>query len=112
MSIDVGQEDLGSSFNNINQLVDAMSATLAFPIPLIQEQRLKKFLSQLPAPQHRHCLLWKLLNSLQQPEVQVVLVAVKEPLVVSEHQVSGVIIPVDDVCQLYVVRVPTCSMVA
>ena len=48
-----------------------------------------------------------LFDSFQEPEVQVVLIAVEEPLVDGEDQVSGVLIPVDDVCQLYVVWVPT-----
>lgn len=53
-----------------------------------------------------------LFDSFQEPEVQVVLIAVEEPLVVGEDQVSGVVILVDDVCQLYVVWVPTLSVVA
>lgn len=38
-----------------------------------------------------------LFDSRQQPEVQVVLITVKESLVVGEDQVSGVVAPVDDV---------------
>lgn len=53
-----------------------------------------------------------LFDSFQEPEVQVVLVAVKEPLVVGEDQVSRIVTSVDDVCQLYLVLVPTFSMVA
>lgn len=48
-----------------------------------------------------------LFDSLQEPEVQVVLVAVEEALVAGEDQVSGVVAPVDDVGQLDVVLVPT-----
>lgn len=61
---------------------------------------------------HRQCCDPNLLfDSFQEPEVQVVLVAVEEPLVVGEDQVSGVVAPVD-VFQLYVVLVPTFSVEA
>ena len=53
-----------------------------------------------------------LFDSFQEPEVQVVLIAVEEAFVVGEHQVSGVVSPVDDVCQLYVFLVPTLSIEA
>lgn len=53
-----------------------------------------------------------LFDSFQEPEVQVVFVAVEEPLVAGEDQVSGVVGPVDDVCQLYVVLVRTIGVVA
>lgn len=57
-------------------------------------------------------MLYLLFDSLQQPEVQVVLVAVEEPLVVGEDQVSGVVTPVDDGGQLYVVLVPAFGAMA
>lgn len=47
-----------------------------------------------------------LFDSLQEPEVQVVLVAVEEALVVCKEQMSWIVTPVD-VFQLYVVRIPT-----
>lgn len=53
-----------------------------------------------------------LLDSLQEPEVQVVLVAIKEALVVGEDQASGVVAPVDDICQLNKVLVSTLGLVA
>lgn len=59
MRVDVGEENLGSFLDDINQLVDARPASLAFPVQLIQEERLQEFLPQLPAPQHRHGLLRK-----------------------------------------------------
>lgn len=51
-------------------------------------------------------------DSLQQPEVQVVLVAVEEALVVGEDQVPGVVTPVDDVGQLYAVGVTAVGAVS
>lgn len=57
--IDVGEEDLCSPLDDIDQLVDALTTPLAVPVCLIQEQRLEEFLPQLPGPQHRHSLLWK-----------------------------------------------------
>lgn len=52
MSIDVGDENRGSLLDDIDQLVDALSASLALPVILVQEQRLEELLSQLRALQH------------------------------------------------------------
>lgn len=57
--VDVGEEDFGSSLDDVDQLVDASPAALALPVRLVQEQRLEEFLPQPVAPQHRHRLLWK-----------------------------------------------------
>lgn len=111
MSVDVGEEDLRPPLNYIDELVDALPAALALPVCPVQEQRLEELLPQPLVLQHQHRLLWQLFNSFQEPEVQVVLIAVEEPLVVGKDQVSGVVAPVDDVCQLYVGLVPTFSVV-
>lgn len=65
MSIDVGEENFGSSLNNINQLVDALPTALALPVRLVQEQRLEEFFPQPPALQHWYCLIWKPRNTLK-----------------------------------------------
>lgn len=59
MSVDVGEEHLGSPLNHVDQLVDALPAALALPVRLVQEQRLEELLPQPPARQHRHRLLWE-----------------------------------------------------
>lgn len=61
---------------------------------------------------HQDCDPNLLLDSFQEPEVQVVLIAVEEALVVGEDQVPWVVTPVDDVRQLYVVLVPAIGVVA
>lgn len=52
MGIDVGEESLCPSLDHINQLVDALPATLALPVCLVQEQRLEELLPQPHALQH------------------------------------------------------------
>lgn len=59
VGIDVGKKNPHPPLNDIDQLVDAVSAALTFPVCLVQEERLEEFLPQLSAPQHWHCLLWK-----------------------------------------------------
>lgn len=59
MSIDVGEEDLGSPLNYIDELVDAPPAALALPVRLVQEQRLEEPLPQSPVLQHQHGRLWE-----------------------------------------------------
>lgn len=69
VSVDVSEEDTGSPLDDIDQLVDALSAALALPVRLVQEQRLEELLPQPPALQHRHSLLWKPGNTEGEEEV-------------------------------------------
>lgn len=69
MSVDVSKEDTGSPLDDVDQLVDALSAALALPVRLVQEQRLEELLPQPPALQHRHGLLWKPGNTESEEEV-------------------------------------------
>lgn len=57
--VDVSEENFGSLLNDIDQLVDALPASLALPVTLVQEQGLEELHPQLWALQHRHRLLWK-----------------------------------------------------
>ena len=59
MCVDVSEEDLGPPLNYIDQLVDALPASLALPVCLIKKQRLKELLPQPFALQHRHRRLWE-----------------------------------------------------
>lgn len=69
VSVDVSEEDTGSPLDDIDQLVDALSAALALPVRLVQEQRLEELLPQPPALQHQHSLLWKPGNTESEEEV-------------------------------------------
>lgn len=59
VSVDVSEEDLRPPLDDVDQLVDTLSATLALPVRLVQEQRLQELLPEPSAAQHRQRQLRK-----------------------------------------------------
>lgn len=46
VGVDVGEENLGPLLDDVDELVDALPASLTLPVRLVQEQRLEELLPQ------------------------------------------------------------------
>lgn len=52
MSINVREQDFGSSLNYINEFFNALTATLTVPVLLVEKQRLQELFPETLRPQH------------------------------------------------------------
>ena len=59
MGVDVGEQNFGTPLDHVDEFLDALPATLALPVHLIQEQRLQQPLPQMLPSQHGHRLVWE-----------------------------------------------------
>lgn len=58
MSINVREQDFGSSLNYINEFFNALTATLTVPVLLVEKQRLQELFPETLRPQHWHRVIW------------------------------------------------------
>ncbi len=58
MSINVREQDFGSSLNYVNEFFNALTATLTVPVLLVEKQRLQELFPETLRPQHWHRVIW------------------------------------------------------